>query len=318
MASVTRWLDDKCDDINSILESMTNFSKKSESGHDRTSFQDLTTRKLLDENETIKLKDKNITFNLIRYTYNQVSTDNSDSPLPIEDRTLQRSGIVIVYTDGIHVRYIINRNFDAQRVLRFILGYSGKGEIVKNQPILESDMFIWLIKKIYSDENDIDLENGTPALSVDNLTEFRGQTTDATNMVSANGDTIMNILSTLSFLLESNLMKQIKFNVEYDEHNNIGLVLSKGVIGTSVKSYSGIFEDDDYSSLTKEDSDSIIEAKIYLVCYLIILPEIIQTYDVAIDENEWNSEKHKEFLKNVANDLQEKINHRVKDIDSQL
>lgn len=315
MASVTRWFDNKSTDIDSVLKIMSSPEKQSEDGRGRISFQDLVTRKVLDENETIELKGKKITFNLVRYTYNQVSVDDSENPLPIEDRTVPRSGSVIVYTDGMRVRYIINRNSDAQRVLRFILGYSGKGEVIKNQPILKSDMFIWLIKKIYSEENAIDLEDGSPALSVDNLTEFRGQTEDATNMVSANGDTIMNILSTLSFLLESNLMKQIKFNVEYDNHSNIELVLSKSVIGTSVKNYSGAFEDKSYTSLIKEDNDLIIEAKIYLVCYLIILPEIIQTYEGAIDADEWNSDKHKEFLKNVASDLQKKINHRVENID---
>lgn len=127
MASVTRWFDNKSTDIDSVLKIMSSPEKQSEDGRGRISFQDLVTRKVLDENETIELKGKKITFNLVRYTYNQVSVDDSENPLPIEDRTVPRSGSVIVYTDGMRVRYIINRNSDAQRVLRFILGYSGKG-----------------------------------------------------------------------------------------------------------------------------------------------------------------------------------------------
>lgn len=315
MTLVTRWLDNKCKKVEDALKIMSNPSSNNDEGHGSSSLRDLVTTKVLDANEKIVVKDKVITFNVIRYTYNKVSTDDPDNPLPLEDRTVSKSGSVVVYADGQRVRYIINRNYDAQRVLRFLLGYTGKGEIIKNQPVLKSDMFIWLIKKIYLEENDIDLDDDTPVLRIDNLTEFRGQTEDSTNMVVANGDTIMKILSTLSFLLESNNMKQVKINVAYDEHKSIELVLAKGTIGTSVKNYLGIFQDDDNSSLSKEDSNLIIEAKVYLISYLAILPEIIQTYEDAVDENEWTPTVHKTFLKRVADDLQQKINDRVQDID---
>ena len=277
---------------------------------------DLEAHRILEDNKIIPIREKKVEFNVVKYNYNQIDKENTQ--IPIEERTIKKSGYVVVYTiksaEEQTVNYIINRNSDAQRVLRMLLNYSGKNEVKKRQPTLESDMFIWLIKRIYYDENYIDLEDGTPPLNIDNLTQFRGQTEDATNRVSANGDTIMKILSTLSFLLESNNMKQIKFSLAYENHENIELVFSRNVIGTQVKNYSGSFEDHRISKLNKQDSDLVIESEIYLLCYLDIIPKLRQAYVEDLDEKNWSSEMHKKFLKKVAKDIQGKIDQRLEQI----
>lgn len=318
MASVTRWTDNKCSDIKTILNRITNRKDQKEYDNNTMVISGVETRQVLKSNKTVTIRDKEVEFNVIRYYYKQINNDNPQNPLPVDDRTISKSGYVIVYTDKLiensPVKYIINRNYDALKFLRILLEYSGKNEVSKEQPILKSDMLIWLIKRIYSEENDID-DDGESTLKIDNLTEFRGQTEDATNRVSAKGNSIMNILSTLSFLLESNNMKQIKFTLAYEDHENIELVFSKSTICTYVKGYSGSFEDDDsVYSLNKEDSDLVIESEIYLLCYLAIIPEITQAYTESIERNEWGSKIHKDFLKRVAKDLEKKITEKVKQI----
>lgn len=312
MVSVTRWNDNKCGKIKNIINTITNTKHSYDS--ERMLFKDIETRLILKKNKIINIENKRIEFNIIRYNYNQINKDNSRNPLPVEERTIKKSGYVVVYTDSKDsksiVNYIINRNFDALKILRVLLNYSGKGEISKEQPVLKSDMFIWLIKRIYCKENKIKLKEKNKILKIDNLTEFRGQTEDATNIVSANGETIMNILSTLSFLLESNNMRQIKFSLAYEDHENIELTFSKNIIGTNVKSYSGSFEDDNIH-LDKEDRDLVIESEIYLLCYLIILPNIINVYTKEIEEENWSLEIHKNFLEKVATDLQKKIKNKI-------
>lgn len=321
MASVTRWTDNKCPDINTILNKITNNKDRKKYVNKTMEISGIETRQVLKSNKTVTIRGKEVEFNVIRYNYNQINKDNSQNPLPIEDRTIRKSGYVIIYTDKLiensPVKYIINRNYDALKILRILLKYSGKNEVTKEQPILKSDMFIWLIKRIYFEENDIDIDDdGESTLKIDNLTEFRGQTEDATNRVSAKGNSIMKILSTLSFLLESNNMKQIKFSLAYGHHENIELVFSENVIGTYVKDYSGSFEDDEnISSLNKEDSDLVIESEIYLLCYLAVIPEITRAYTESIEKNEWGSKIHKDFLEKVAKDLKEKIKQKVKQIE---
>lgn len=319
--SVTRWTDKKCTNIETSLNTFINCNDKKKYETKLMVISDIETRQVLKSNKTITIRDKKIEFNIIRYSYNQIIKDNSQNPLPIEDRTTKKSGYVIVYSDKTiadsPVKYIINRNSDALRILRLLLNYSGKSEVTNNQPILQSDMFIWLIKRIYYGENNIDIEDGTQTLTIDNLTEFKGQTEDATNRVAANGDSIMKILSTLSFLLESNDIKQIKFSLTYENDEDcedIVLVFSKNFISTYVKNYSGSFEDDRFSTLNKEDSDLVIESEIYLLCYLAIIPEITQAYTESVDEKKWNSEIHKDFLEKVAKDLQCKIKQRITQI----
>lgn len=315
MASVTRWKDNKCTDIKTVLNTITENKDKNDYKSELMVISGLETRQILKDDKTIIIRGEEVEFNVIRYNYNQINKENPESSLPIEERTTRKSGYVVVYTrkasKDSHVRYIINRNSDALKVLRLLLNYTGKKEITKEQPILQSDMFIWLIKRIYSDENDIDLGDDMPTLHIDNLTGFRGQTEDETNRVSANGDTIMKIISTLSFLLESNNIKQIKFSLTYENHENIELLFSENVIGTNVKNYSGSFEDDRIRNLNNEDNDLVIESEIYLLCYLAIIPEITQAYTESIEEEEWSLEIHKKFLEEVANHLQSKIEYKV-------
>ena len=47
------------------------------------------------------------------------------------------------------VRYIISKNTYAQTLLRKMLFYSGRGEILSNTLELSGDLFVWLISKVY-------------------------------------------------------------------------------------------------------------------------------------------------------------------------
>ncbi|MCU0199886.1 hypothetical protein [Levilactobacillus brevis] len=314
---VTRWIDKKKKNIDEAIEALTShdgmdIEKKS------GTWNNLRTQKAVEKNQEMAIGERNIVFNVVTYSY---SVTLSDDSLPIEERTTKRSGKVIVYWEKENpIKYIINRNFDALTVLRFLLAYNSKNEIIDNQPKLNTDMFDWLIKKIYLKENDIELASGDSVLSIDNLVGFKGHPADeekTVSVVSTAGTTVMNILSTLSFLLESAEIKQVEFNVSCGEHENIKLMLSEKVLGSDVNKYEGILDDDvNIDKLLKE-------AKIYLLCYLKLLPAIMQNYDFSktVDKEDpesekpsWSSEVHTKFLERVAKDLQEKIDTRVSQI----
>ncbi|WP_420328008.1 hypothetical protein [Lactiplantibacillus plantarum] len=313
---VTRWTDTKKENIDDALLGLTTHDGDTLKGT-RVQWTNLNTTKIVNENQEMQVDNRRILFNIVTYSYDQIIENDA---LSVEDRTSRRSGkIIVYYEDEQSVKYIINRNSDAQKVLRFLLGYSSKNEVVWDQPVLDTDMFDWLIKKIYSKENNIELENNEVNLSIDNLVGFKGHPADEgkiVSVVSTEGTTVMNILSTLSFLLESEEVKQIEFNTSYGNHENIKLLLAKRVLGSDMTKYEGVFDDE-------QNDASVKEAKVYLLCYLKILPGIIQSYELAkdgvdnddVDGDSWSKDIHAKFLREVANDLQGKIDLRLKQIE---
>ncbi|MGX6400801.1 hypothetical protein ACWM0Y_07525 [Lactiplantibacillus plantarum] len=310
---VTRWTDTKKKYIDDALLGLTTNNNSTFTGT-RVQWTNLTTTKIVEKNQEMLIGGREILFNIVTYSYDQIIDNDA---LSVEDRTTRRSGkIIVYYEDTQPVKYIINRNSDAQKVLRFLLNYSSKNEIVSDQPVLDTDMFDWLIKKVYSKENSIELEDNEVNLSIDNLVGFKGHPADegkTVSVVSTEGTTVMNILSTLSFLLESEEIKQIEFNTSYGNHENIKLLLAKKVLGSDMAKYEGAFDD-------VQDNAFVKEAKVYLLCYLKILPGIIQSYELAkdgvdTDDDSWSKDIHARFLREVADDLQGKIDLRVKQIE---
>nr|WP_294490585.1 hypothetical protein [uncultured Anaerosporobacter sp.] len=300
--ATTRWTDCETNTLDRIIENITKVPKD-DLVEDSTSYTNWTIKKVFDQNPQINLNNRKISYNFITYSYNQISPGTQ----PIEDRSVRKDGFVIVYSNGNCVSYIISRNSDGLKILRKMLNYTGRNEISKNVFEITSDFFIWLICKVYTGENVIETESETLSnLSIETIKGFKGDTEDLTTKVSAAspaGESVINIISTLSFLLESKNLNQIKMDLEYGKHENIELVLTnKGTIATDLSKYQGEFED---------DSDKELLAKLHLLIYLEIMPILVQTYMSDIENALWNSEINIEFLKKVAEDLSDKVQKRV-------
>ena len=192
---------------------------------------------------------------------------------------IHKNGFIIPYTTNGILRYIINRNTGALTILRKMLSYSKRSEIKRIELPLSGDFFVWLIYKVYTGNNTIESESDFLAdLKIDCVRAFKGNTEDMLTKVSAVGESVMNIISTLSFLLESQNLNQITLDIAYREHSNIEVTLSnKNTVAISPDSYLGVECDDWYDLI----------AKILLTLYTEILPIMIQCYQSEIDSNFW-------------------------------
>ncbi|MGG7060135.1 hypothetical protein ACQPUY_15485 [Clostridium nigeriense] len=295
----TRWSDSENYILDNVIERLLQIPEDDEVG-ESIAYADWKINKKFDANLKIRLNNREIQYNLIKYSYNQISSGNQ----PIEDRTIPKNGFIVVYSNGVGIGYIISRNSDGMKLLRKMLKYSGRNEISKNSFDIESDFFVWLISKVYTSENIIETENETLGnISLDTIKGFKGDTEDLLNKVSATGESVINIISTLSFLLESKNLNQIKLDLEYRNHENIELVLTNnGTVSTALEKYQGEYEE--------LDVDEVI-SKLYLLIYIEILPMLVQAYKADIDNDKWNSEKNIEFLKMVATDLSKKVETRI-------
>lgn len=139
-------------------------------------------------------------------------------------------------------------------------------------------------------------------MELESIKSFRGNTEDSQNKVSAEGESVMNILSTLSFLLESRQLDQLAIEIRYTEHENINLVLRSGTVKINFSPYQGIYEND--------SPDSKL-AKLYLLVYLEILPILDQAYKSDKDDSTWNDLAVQRFSKNIADAIQKRINIRL-------
>lgn len=219
---------------------------------------------------------------------------------------LFKSGFIIVYSNGETIYYIVDQNSYAQKLLRKLLSYNGKSEIEKSTYSFGTDFFIWLIYRVYNSNYNIEISPDDKKLKLDAIKGFKGDTDDLQTKVTATGESVMNIISTLSFLLESNNLNQVKVDLNYSKHSNITLTLQKDTVCIDPNSYCGIFETDE----TSEETIS----KLYLMVYLEILAQLRQEYYNDIDNEDWNTNVHSDFLQQVGKKLSEKIDEKTQAI----
>lgn len=299
--STTRWSDTETNQLDSaialLIDSVPNEEKTTNISWENWSFS-----KAFPENQSVEMNGRNIQYNMIKCTYDQISAGER----PLEDRTVRKSVFIIVYHNGISINYIIDQNSSAQKMLRKLLSYTGKNEIERNVFSFSNDFFVWLISKVYNSDNVIESNNANLSdLQLESIKGFRGDTEDSQTKVSATGESVMNIISTLSFLLESRRLNQIKLELSYADHENISLILKKDSIAIDFKPYQGAFE--------QEPPDSIT-AKLYLLVYLEILPIIEQEYQSDVADDVWSKTAYIDFMNNVAKNLTEKIAAKIESL----
>ena len=173
--------------------------------------------------------------------------------------------------------------------------------------ILMMIFFIWLIFRVYDDIVKIENIFDKKELIIDSIKGFKGDTEDSLTQVSATGESVMNIISTLSFILESSTLNQIKLDLSYTDHKNISLKIQKGTVNIYFDEYQGQFE--------KEQDDQQI-AKLYLLIYLEIFPLLSSEYNFNVCDDVWNRDVKTDFMKRVAKNLTDRVHDRVLAIDA--
>lgn len=301
MSATTRWKDNETTNIDRAIELLVD-SVENDDRESKTRRENWEIKKVFDENKKITLFGNKIEYNMIRFSYNRITTYND------EVNDIPQNGFVIVYLNNQTINYIIDKNSDAKSVLRILLSYTGKNETDDNKLHFENDFFFWLINRVYYANNTIEIaeENN---FELQSIKGFSGDTEDSQTKVSASGESVMNIISTLSFFLESRKLKQIKLDLSYKTHEKIGLVLKDGTLEEDFKSYLGSYEND--------QTDEQI-AKMYLMAYVEIVPILIQEYTTDIENELWNKQRYIAFMNDVADTLKEKIEKKTQAINTGL
>lgn len=301
MAATTRWKDTVVTDFEESIVKLLD-GVVSDERISNISWDNWLIQKVFENNHQVNLCGHMVEYNVVRYAYDQTTT-NELSP---DDRTIRKEGLIIVYKNGEVINYIIDQNTSAMKLLRKLLSYTGRNELEKNSFEFTDDFFMWLIYRVYNANYSVEMVPGDRRLQVDSIKGFKGDTEDSLTQVSATGESVMNIISTLSFILESSSLNQIKLNLDYMEHPNISIKLQRNTVNIYFEEYQGCFERDGY-----EDR----YAKIYLMVYLEILPYLVQEYDSDLGNDAWGRNVKIQFMKDVASTLMEKVQNRINSIE---
>lgn len=290
----TRWINKNVDNLQDGIDAL--FSNKNEvEEYGSITYVKRSIEKEFDANKMAQIGTWEIEYNVINFIIDSITSGND----PEESRTTRINGLIIVYFDNNHINYIINRNYDAHRLLVRFCNYAGRSEIVENKLEIPDDLFMWSIYKVFNSESILELteENQTEkTLKIDAIMAVRGKTLNESK-VSVKGNTLLDLISTLSFILESGLLDQIILRIEYESHETIEIRLNdRGVIAVELDSYSGIFEDYEISKR---------KANLLLLIYIDLLPKLRNVY--FTEESDWFNSQRKEFYEKVKDDLIEKI-----------
>ena len=300
MSATTRWRDTQTSDFAEVIQKLERNAPDDERTTS-TYWVNFHNRKCFAENKEILLNNETVIYNMIHYRYDQMSVQDTQA----EDRPMTKVGNIIVYQYRGVINYIVDQNSRAKKLLRKLLSYTDKNEIDSNNFDLPEDFFVWIVNRVYNSETVIkSVSDNETVMTVEEIKGIRGDTEDHQTKVSASGESVMNVISTLSFLLESRKLNQVILRLSYTRHEDICVKLQKATIEFQ-RPYNGEYENDSAEEMIP---------KLYLLIYLEILPILEQEYRTNIEDDIWNSNAYVAFLNGLKDSIIEKIKSKIHEI----
>lgn len=273
----------------------------------KTAYIDFDITKSFEENKSIYINDTKIIYNMIEFKFSKVRPELGKQNIPIEERTTSINGFLIIYSNGKNIYYITDRNSDAQRIVRRLLGYKKDKAIEQINLDINNQFIIWIINKIYTKDNIFKL--GQEQIKLEAIKGFKGDIKDMGTTVKADGPSVMNIISTLSFLLETDNLDSINLDISCTDHNKIALQIQ-------TNQYLEIKENEYYGNIRSESVDyNDMLSRLYIYVYNDLLLKILQIYQDDIEDNLWDELAYNDFMEKVAKDLTNKIKEKTKKFD---
>lgn len=250
-----------------------------------------------EEDQKITIHDTEFSYNYIKYAYDVLITSQETNPISVE-RLRTVSGTIILYSDGNRTQYLVDRarGGTALRILR-VISNAEKNKIIAAQPFdFSEDFFIWLIAKFMNDDKVIDEEE---SIVISRIIGFKGEGSQKQAVLSGSGNEVMNLLSSLSFLIEMDVMTEIEVRIEHESETFEFRFFSKNSqIDVLLDNYSGQY---------MMEINEIKNPKILLSSFIDIIPSIINGYSEDIKNKEWTKDSKRKFILGLVDSVKEKL-----------
>lgn len=205
--------------------------------------------------------------------------------------------LIIVFETNGKIGFVIEKTSGALKLLRLLFDYGPADKLVITQENYPSSsdiekIFLLIIYKIYIQAGTVSksYQNKELKIILDSLDGIRGKTSGTLNSVSTQGNDVINMLSTLSFLLESSMLSDITVAFSFNRNDNISTVVhtnnsQSGItqlsIDVSEKKYSGYLRKK-ANGFSNSDLDfKKLRAKILLIVHLEVIPIIYSQIKVS-------------------------------------
>lgn len=291
--------DDNYLSLDEILENIVNYQEWKNNESDPYTGEDLNYEivKVFDDNQILDISGSSITYNYIKYSYDTVITQQEDNPIAAE-RLKTTYGALVIYSDGARTQYLVDkaRGSNALRILR-VINNADQNKIIEAQPFkFEEDFFIWLISRFMNESSVLDEEK---SLRLNRIIGFRGERGERQAILSGSGNEVMNLLSSLSFLIEMDTMTEISTRLEYGNDTiEIQFYSKKSQLDINLVSYVG-----DYMLLPDDSKNP----KVLLTSFIEVIPSIINAYNEDIKTKSWDKAKRKEFILGIADSVKDRL-----------
>ena len=250
-----------------------------------------------EEDQKITIHDTEFSYNYIKYAYDVLITSQETNPISVE-RLRTVSGTIILYSDGNRTQYLVDRarGGTALRILR-VISNAEKNKIIAAQPFdFSEDFFIWLIAKFMNDDKVIDEEE---SIVISRIIGFKGEGSQKQAVLSGSGNEVMNLLSSLSFLIEMDVMTEIEVRIEHESETFEFRFFSKNSqIDVLLDNYSGQY---------MMEINEIKNPKILLISFIDIIHSIINGYSEDIQNKELTKDSKRKFILGLVDSVKEKL-----------
>ncbi len=307
MPNFSLYKENEVKNMDEILKKITTYKDWLEPYVDPLTHEELhfNLEKVFNENLSINLNNTDIKYNIVDYNYEK-SRYGQESNDMRSQRIQSVTGSIIVFSDGISTQFIYDRYSSANSLafLRKINDYKGKGEIENYPLMVNEDFFIWMIDKVIN-HKDISIDEDKH-FGINKIIGFKGSTDDQLAEVSGKGNRIMNIISTLAFLFETETVTHISPRIEY-ESNVIEITFDlRGNLNIDIDTYTG-----DYMITEPKEK----YAKIVLMTYLKLLPLLMSGYKNDLENELWSPKKKIDFINDLGNGISEKIKEKISNVE---
>lgn len=253
--------------------------------------------KKYDDIQNILIKGTNIIFNYITYSYETIISGQENNPISAE-RIKTTHGNIVVYSDGIRTQYLVDRarGGTALSILRKI-NNSDKNKIIEAQSFnFSEEFFIWLLSRFMDNNKTLDEEN---KLVINKITGFKGEGNRKEAILSGSGNEVMNLLSSISFLIEMDAMTEIEVRVNFGRETFELRYFSKNSqIDVLIENYTGMH-------MMLPDEDKI--PRVLLESFINVVPGMMTSFNEDCANDDWTMNSKREFTLGLVDSIRIKL-----------
>jgi hypothetical protein len=230
--------------------------------------------------------------------------------------------LLIIYKEAENIGIIIEKVTGALTFLRLISEFdeTSRNDIINREyddSVFNSELFFWIISKIYNDDSNInfrlddDKEDGIEyTIDLNSLDGLKGRTSGILNKVSTEGSDVINMLTTLSFLLESNQLTEVQLGVTYGAHNNFQIIIHlnsaiKKLLSIDVKEkeYFGEFLKVDTLNDVQTTDKLKLRSALLLMVHLDFFPTLISVFK----SDSASTDTRKDLTESIIEDVSSRL-----------